>query len=382
MDPRKFFVDQDIIRAQGLPKALFLDPEFHLRTQEIFKISWQFIPPPETDLRTFPELLAARGSWAPSRDRKLIITRDSYGTLHCFYNTCSHAGFPAVLFSGCGTHFECPQHGRKYKLTGEFASHTGLEEKMTANEKKSAGLYELNLGLWNQFFFVNASTAPPKLWDFIKDMHNVIGLLALNRFRRSGEIKEMERVPGSPFLHILNYLDELHITYIHGRSLAKAVDMKSYRTEIYPWSVLQWVFAENPQYGFDPQLLPERFRDAAKRVFALWWFIFPNMAFNFYPWGLSVNMWLPTDRNPETTIFYRHHYIWDNDKYAGRNEFWADSAVNEEDLAAIQETTRSIKNPSFLRQNKFLPDKEQAPHWFHRRLYELLFEERKTVIPR
>ena len=59
--------------------------------------------------------------------------------------------------------------------------------------------------------------------------------------------------------------------------LADAIDLKSYATELYPGTALQWAYAKDPSHGFDPKLLPDRFRDSKRRVFALWWFVFPNL---------------------------------------------------------------------------------------------------------
>ena len=54
-----------------------------------------------------------------------------------------------------------------------------------------------------------------------------------------------------------------------------------------------------PEDGFAPAQLPERLRDPdRRRVFALWWFVWPNLTFNFYPWGLSVNVYQPVPGAP------------------------------------------------------------------------------------
>ena len=94
--------------------------------------------------------------------------------------------------------------------------------------------------------------------------------------------------------------------------LADAIDLGSYTTELYDDAVLQWVYAREPADGFDPALLPDRFRDpGGRRVFALWWFVFPNLTLNFYPWGLSVNVYQPVPDRPDATRFVWYQWVID-----------------------------------------------------------------------
>jgi choline monooxygenase len=89
-------------------------------------------------------------------------------------------------------------------------------------------------------------------------------------------------------------MDNYRIRFVHKGpgGLADAIDLNTYLTELYKFSALQWAYSWKPEHGFKPEQLATRFRDPkdpTKRVFALWWFIFPNLTLNFYPWGLSVN---------------------------------------------------------------------------------------------
>src|SRR5438094_8023801 len=93
-------------------------------------------------------------------------------------------------------------------------------------------------------------------------------------------------------------MDNFHIRFVHKGpgGLADAIDLASYRTELYKFSALQWAYARNEENGFDPQLLADRFRDPknpTRKVFALWWVIFPNITLNFYPWGFSAYVYMP-----------------------------------------------------------------------------------------
>src|SRR5438034_10195067 len=96
--------------------------------------------------------------------------------------------------------------------------------------------------------------------------------------------------------------------------LVDAIDLETYTTELYQHSALQWAYARRPEDGFAPQQVATRFKDPNnddKRVFALWWFIFPNLTLNFYPWGLSVNQYMPVRGRPDRTQFHWFQYSLD-----------------------------------------------------------------------
>ena len=58
--------------------------------------------------------------------------------------------------------------------------------------------------------------------------------------------------------------------------------------------------------------LPEGHPDFGKKVAAYYYWIFPNMMFNFYPWGLSINIVKPIDMNKTRVSFIS--YVYDETK--------------------------------------------------------------------
>lgn len=185
--------------------------------------------------------------------------------------------------------------------------------------------------------------------------------------RMSAEIRDIH---GNWKQHAWNFLDHFHIGFVHRapHGLADAIDLASYKTELYKHSVLQWVYARDAADGFDPAWLPERFHDTSgkhRRVFALWWFVFPNLALNFYPWGLSVNVYQPIPGRPDSTRFVWYQFALDRDKHAERDRRWLSSQVDAEDVDALAQVSRGLRS-GFAPRTRFAPDHEQAAHWFHR----------------
>ena len=58
--------------------------------------------------------------------------------------------------------------------------------------------------------------------------------------------------------------------------------------------------------------LPKSSIDYGKNVLAYYFWVFPNMMFNFYPWGLSINIVKPISIN-FTKVEFRS-YVWDESK--------------------------------------------------------------------
>jgi choline monooxygenase len=194
--------------------------------------------------------------------------------------------------------------------------------------------------------------------------------MPLRSFRRKAHADEVREVPGNWKLHAWNYMDTFHIPFIHRApgGLSDAIDLASYRTELYDGCALQWAYARRAEDGFDPELLAARFQDPAhpeKRVFALWWFLAPNLTLNFYPWGLSVNVYEPVGGAPDRTRFVWQHLVVDERKYEAREDRWHLAKVDAEDVAALTQVRLGAAS-GFAPRGRFAPGVEAGPHWFHR----------------
>jgi len=100
-------------------------------------------------------------------------------------------------------------------------------------------------------------------------------------------------------------------------------------------------------------------------VFALWWFVFPNLTLNFYPWGLSVNVYEPIPGKPEKTLFRWYEWSWDDKKFAERERRWLSDQVDAEDVEAMAQVRRGARS-GLAPRGCFSSTEETGPHWFHR----------------
>ncbi len=381
-----YFVDAEITKAETLPAATFIDKDFlDLELQTIFARTWLLIPDRSSlelrnDPRRLGELVKLRGARIPFSllGNPLFLQRDWRGRMHCFPNVCTHAWYPLVWGPTRERNITCAQHGRQFDCEGRFLTQTGFQD-LKNFPRKEDDLRDFPVEQWRDFFFFVSLGRPlAPLRRFLGKMEESTGRL-LNRglkpVLRESEVREVD---GNWKQHAWNYMDKFHIGYIHRApgGLAEAIDLPSYQTELYSFSALQWVYSRTPAQGFNPSDLPVRFRDQralGRRVFALWWFVFPNLTFNFYPWGLSLNIYLPIPEKPERTLFYWYHYVLDEEKYELRNEVWLNEQVDQEDVDAMSQVRRGVGS-GLAPRGRFAPKEERGPHWFHRLAYSVIFE--------
>lgn len=366
------YVDDDVASAHSLPAEAFTDPVFlELELATIFRRHWLLLPQPPTDLA---ELVSLRGSYAPITmlDRPLFVQRDWEGQLHCFPNVCTHAWFPLVQGPGRERTIVCRQHGRRFDSGGRYIGQPGFE---AVPARETDHLRDLPLASWRRFLFVTLDEPAIPFTQVTADLDASLECLPLESMRRRAMAGEVREVEGNWKQHAWNYMDVFHLAFIHRApaGLADAVDLDTYQTELYPYTALQWAYAAKPEHGFDPELLPARFQHPTRRVFALWWFIFPNLTLNLYPWGLSVNVYMPQPERPDRTLFLWYHYVLDEAKYERREAIWLNSQVDAEDVDAMRQVSRGLRS-GLAPRGRFSPQHEAGPHWFHRLIYRSVFE--------
>ncbi|HVM46228.1 MAG TPA: SRPBCC family protein [Candidatus Thermoplasmatota archaeon] len=373
IDDEALFVDPDATRARTLPPEAFTSEAFLERElATLFRRHWLLLPLRAShelrdDPRSLAEMVRTRGARAPVTlmDRPFFVQRDWDGGLHLFPNVCTHAWHTLVAGPGRERSIRCPQHGREFDCLGRFVHQPGIERGEPEDD-----LADLPLAEWGGLLFAALSAPARPLAEALGAVQDSIrfDLASLERMPLAGEVRELD---GNWKQHAWNYMDSLHIPYIHKKpgGLADAVDLASYRTELHGLSSLQWAYARDPAHGFDPALLHPRFAHPEKRVFALWWFVFPNLALNLYPWGLSINLYMPVPGRPQRTLFHWYHLALDEKKYAQREDVWMMREVDDEDVDALTQVARGVRS-GFATRGRFAGEAEKGPHWFHRLVAE------------
>lgn len=351
-------IHEDIRRASTLPAWVYSDAAVFAGARErVFARSWQFaadLTRVKVPGQVHPFLLLEG-----TLDEPLLLTRDREDRVHCLSNVCTHRG--TLVCEGDGVHaahLRCRYHGRRFHLDGRFHSMPEFEQA-EGFPSPADDLPKVPFGAWEHFGF--AALAPAvALEEWLGDMKARCGWLPLRDAVFDPSRSRDYLVRANWALYVDNYLEGFHIPYVHA-ALAQAVDYGSYRTECFRWSNLQLGEAASGEAAFAP---PAGSPDAGARIAAYYWWLFPNTMFNFYPWGVSVNVVRPLAVDLTRVSFLS--FVWD----AARLDQGAGAGldrVEREDEAIVESVQRGTRARLYER-GRYSPAREQGVHHFHRLL--------------
>lgn len=359
-----FAVDPDIAAASTLDSAFYRDEAaYALARERIFARTWQWIGD-LADVRD-PGALSPRTLLPGLLDEPVLIAREPGGPLRCLSNVCTHRGNILVHEACRADQIRCRYHSRRFDLAGRM---TFMPEFAGASNFPSAAddLPRLALGEWANHGLAAIDPAGP-LHEFLGDMTGRLAWLPAGGFHPAPERSRDYVIDAHWALYVDNYLEGFHIPFVHP-GLNGVVDYGSYASELFRYANLQLAIAREGEPAFDP---PAGTPDSGLRVAAYYWWIFPNLMFNFYPWGLSLNVVQPQGV-ARTRVAFRS-YVWDATKLdAGAGG--ALDRVEQEDEAIVEAVQRGISSRLY-RRGRYSPARERGVHHFHRLVCEFMNRE-------
>jgi choline monooxygenase len=293
----KYFVNKNIAKAKTIPTDVYTSLEAYNNFKEkIFAASWQFIG--DTDR------LNEKGSCHPFTlldgylNEPLLLTKDMEENIHCLSNVCTHRGNMLVYEPCKAAHLRCKYHGRIFQLNGKFKSMPEFKE-VNNFPSKDDDLHQLPLFQWGKFLFTSLHKKyKPEV--FFKDMMKRVEFLPLDEFYFRPDLSKDYFINANWALYCENYLEGFHIPFVHS-GLNAAIDFTDYSTELFfPFSSVQIGVSKTGDNYFD---LPASSPEYGKKIAAYYFWVFPNMMFNFYPWGLSINLVQPLAVNRTKVSF-------------------------------------------------------------------------------
>ncbi len=358
----RFFVDPDIARAKTIDADFYTSTEvFEQCKEKIFAPSWQFIGN--------DELVKERGDVYPFTllpgylDEPLLLTKDRSGSINILSNVCTHRG-NLVADKACKlNNLRCRYHGRMFGLDGKFVSMPEFKE-VENFPSEADNLPKLEMFQWSKWLFTSVNPIYPKDL-FFRDMIERVSWMPLHEFKFHPELSRTFNVKANWALYCENYLEGFHIPFVHA-GLNAVIDYGEYATELFfPYSSLQLGLTKTNKDCFE---LPASSPDHGKNVAAYYFWVFPNMMFNFYPWGLSVNVVEPFSVGECRVKFLS--YVWDEtklDKGAGSGL----DKVEQEDEEIVENVQRGVRS-RFYKHGRYSVTREQGTHHFHRILSEFM----------
>jgi choline monooxygenase len=345
-----FDIDPDIRRAETLSSAFYTEEDFWREAKEkIFARSWQMIG-----------RVSEIDSLAPFTvlenylDEPVLFTR-SNGRLHCLSNVCTHRGKVLVEEKCTATGIRCGYHGRRFDLSGNFLSMPEFEATENFPTEKD-DLKKIPFAALGELLFVSFQAFAP-FDEFFAPVRERLARLDWDGLKFSGALSRDYFVNAHWALYCENYLEGFHIPFVH-QSLNAVVDFDSYRTETFRFASLQTGIAKNSEdaFDFDP------------RIAALYFFVFPNLMLNFYPWGLSVNVVKPLQTDL-TRVSYLTFVADESKLNKGAGSDLA--RVEFEDQAVVESVQKGIRS-RFYDKGRYSPAREQGTHHFHRLIAEFM----------
>lgn len=357
----RFQIDPDISRAKTLRTEFYTDPAvFEESRSKIFARSWQYIGDSglvEKNGNCYPFILLENFLNEP-----LLLTRDSNQQIRCLSNVCTHRGTVLVAETCSASHLRCRYHGRQFHLDGKFLSMPEFKEVKNFPTKDD-DLTQLPLFQWGPCLFTSLDLQAEST-KYFAAMLGRLAWIPFKEFIYRPDLSNQFTVKAHWALYCENYLEGFHIPFVHA-GLNAIIDFGNYTTELFEYSNLQLGLAKTDDQIFD---LPESSPDYGKKVAAYYFFVFPNMMFNFYPWGLSINLVQPVSQDLTKVSFLT--YVWKEallNKGAGSGL----DVVEMEDEEVVEAVQKGVRS-SFYRQGRYSVSREQGIHHFHRLIVEAL----------
>ncbi len=357
-------INNDISKAETLPASFYRSQEiFDKMKESIFLKSWHWIGDKKDilplDNYAYPHILLEKYLNEP-----VVLVRDKNEKYHCMSNVCTHRGNLVVHQPGKIRQLLCMYHGRRFNKDGTFKSMPEFEEAKDF-PRACDHLHPFDIQFWKSHIFINLE--PSFSIDTIfKVLEERVGFLPLDEFKYDKTLSKDYLVHCHWALYCDNYLEGFHIPFVHP-DLNDSLDYENYDTEIYDYVNLQIGASSDGEDVFE---LPEDHPDYGKNIAAYYYWIFPNMMFNFYPWGLSVNIIKPISIKSTKVSFLT--FVYDENKLNSGAGALLDK-VEREDEFVVEGVHKGLQS-RFYKNGRFSPTREKGVHHFHRLLAKYMQE--------
>ena len=358
----KIYINPDIEKAETLPAFFYRSSNyFEDLKNKVFVKSWQFIGHSSIlpiNLNTYPfEFIKSY------IEEPLVLVRDKNEKLKCLSNVCTHRANIIVHNKAQLKDLRCMYHGRRFDLDGKFKS---MPEFKLAKEfpRNCENLKEFPVSNLGPFIFVGLEP----LFDMSSvstKIEDRISFLPLDFIEFREDLCKDYIVNSHWALYCDNYLEGFHIPFVHN-DLNDVLDYEKYDTEIDEYFNVQIGYAKDGDESIFN--FPKDHQDYGKRISAYYYWIFPNIMFNVYPWGISVNVVKPISKDKTKVSFLS--YVYDESKlnHGAGSEL---DKVEREDEFVVEGVNKGLKS-RYYSTGRFSPTMEKGVHHFHKLISDSL----------
>lgn len=358
--PGRWQVDADVRRAHLISPRLYTDAAvFDAVREKVFARSWQWLG--TADDVAEPGSLSPRTLLPGLLDEPLLLARDGAGTLRCLSNVCTHRAKCLVEAPCRATQIRCGYHSRRFDLDGRLRFMPGMDGAVDF-PGPGDDLPQVPMGLFHGHAFASLEPAAP-LDALLGCVGRRLPGLAMHGWRADETRSRCFEFDAHWALYVENYLEGLHIPFLHP-GLTQTLALSGYRYELFEQASLQLALARDGEAAFDVSPAPPGHPDHGERIAAYYWWLFPNLMLNLYPWGLSLNLVQPL--SPTRTRVLFRSFVADTSRLdAGAGG--ALDPVEMEDEAAVLSVQQGVRSRLY-RPGRVSPQHESGLHHFHRLL--------------
>ena len=207
----------------------------------------------------------------------LIINEQE--SIRCVSNVCTHRGNLLVLSPQKKKQIVCNYHGRCFELSGAFRSMPAFDD-VTNFPSNSDHLKSFATGQLGPMLFAQLENGNT-FEDLIAPIQQTIPWFAFKALEYKPELSKDYNLSAHWCLYVDNYLEGFHVPFVHP-GLHEQLDMSSYETQLFDAAVLQIGRADDEEHCFD---IPESQPFYGENIYAFYFWLFPNIMVNIYPWG-------------------------------------------------------------------------------------------------
>ncbi len=350
----RFEMNDDVTQASTIPSAFYTsDSVYEESKDKLFAKTWQFIT--HIDNVKVPGQVYPFTLLEGCLDEPFVFTRGMDDQINCLSNVCTHRGNIVCEGAGNVQSLRCRYHGKRFNLDGKMKFMPEFED-VQGFPSKADNLPEVPFAQWRQFLFAGVDPACP-LDEYLAEVEERVGWMPIEEFVYDPGGQRDYLVKGHWALYCDNYLEGFHIPYIHA-DLNEALDYGNYETILLKHGNLQLGVGSEGEECFD---LPSGHIDEGQPIAAFYFWLYPNLMLNFYPWGLSVNVVRPL--GPDTTKVSFIPYVWDESKRSAGAGGELDR-VEREDEAVVELVQKGVRS-RFYDRGRFSPQRENGVHQFH-----------------
>ena len=332
----KYIIDPDISIARTLHSDYYTDNLIFIDSvNNIFRSSWQLVGHKE-ELKN--------NNIIPIKilpNEPLILTQDQSG-LYCMSNACTHRGHLVCNKKTNSRSMVCRYHGRSFNLNGKLKKAIGFEGVKNF-PLDSDNLENININEWKNFLFVSLENKL-SISNILNDMGTRLSSFPFNQLIYSEELSKTYEINAHWALYCENYLEGFHVPFVH-KGLSKEINNETYDTILLDNGVLQYANS----------------KDKKNNIYGYYYWIFPNIMFNFYDWGLSINIVEPISKE-KTKVKFLSYLIEDNQPT--RQAISDLNTVELEDQEVVKSVQSGIKSTLYSN-GRYSKINEKGVHYFH-----------------